>query len=163
YWTVIEKNTGAMPLRGILLENRLLWLGIAAAFMVFTWARFRFTTVAGGGKRTRRRRPAVEEAVAPAAGKAAGPAAGPAPPLQFGRSAAWSQFLRQTRIEWVGALRGAPFLVMLFAGLLNVFGSVYSLDDLFGTRIYPVTQLMLRAILGAFGLFLFLILTFYSG
>src|SRR5258705_13835852 len=63
----------------------------------------------------------------------------------------------------MGALRGAPFLIMLFAGLLNVFGSVYSLDDLYGTKIYPVTNLMLRAIMGAFSLFLFLIVTFYSG
>ena len=164
YWTVIEKNTGAMPLRGILLENRLLWLGVAAVCMVFTWARFKFTTVASGGSRRR-------------ASKRAGPAAAPedltawsapsaalpAVPRQFGRSAAWGQFLRQTRIETMGALRGVPFQIMLWAGLLNVFGSIYATDDLYGTKIYPVTNLMLRAILGAFGLFLFLVMTFYSG
>jgi hypothetical protein len=164
YWTVIEKNTGAMPLRGILLENRLLWLAVAAAVLVFTWSRFRFTTVASGGGRGRGRRRRKAEAIDPTQDAApAFAAALPAAAQQFGRSAAWSQFLRQTRIETMGALRGAPFLVMLFAGLLNVFGSIYSLDDLWGTRIYPVTNLMLRAILGAFGLFLFLVMTFYSG
>jgi ABC-2 type transport system permease protein len=161
YWTVIEKNTGSMPLRGILLENRLLWLAVAAAFLVFTWARFQFTTVASGRvrRRDRRRLEAETPGGAPAASSA------PLPPATqaFGRSAAWSQFLRQTRIETLGALRGAPFLVMLFAGLFNVFGSIYSLDDIYGTKIYPVTNLMLRAIIGAFGLFLFLVLTFYSG
>jgi ABC-2 type transport system permease protein len=162
YWTVSEKNVGAMPLRGILLENRLLWLAVAAAFMVFTWARFRFTTVANGGRRCRRRM----EVESPAGVLL--PARSPAASLpdgsqQFGRSAAWSQFFRQTRIETIGSLRGAPFLVMLFVALVNVFGSIYSLDDIYGTKVYPVTQLMLRAVGGSFIPFLFIVLTFYSG
>ncbi|HEU5180936.1 MAG TPA: M1 family aminopeptidase [Candidatus Polarisedimenticolia bacterium] len=161
YWTVIEKNTGAMPLRGILLENRLLWLSVAAVFLVVTWARFRFTTVAGRGARRKARKASqAAEAISPARGAAVRV---PAPAQRFDRAAAWKQYARQTRIELVGALKGAPFLVMLFAGLLNVFGSVYSLDDLYGTKIYPVTNLMIRAVMGAFGLFLFLVLTFYSG
>ncbi|HEV8375425.1 MAG TPA: M1 family aminopeptidase [Candidatus Polarisedimenticolia bacterium] len=163
YWTVIEKNTGAMPLRGILLQNRLIWMGVAVAFLVFTWARFRFTTGGSGGTRRKRRVIRWE-----AAGSEPGANPLPAAPLpvsaqRFDRGASWKQFWRQTRIETLGALRGAPFQVMLFAGLLNVFGSIYSLDDLYGTKIYPVTHVMLRAITGAFGLFLFLVLTFYSG
>ncbi|HYS78663.1 MAG TPA: M1 family aminopeptidase, partial [Candidatus Dormibacteraeota bacterium] len=107
-----------------------------------------------------RRQPAAE-AEAPAAPAPAGPLPAVAP--RFGAATTWSQFRRQTRIETVGALRGVPFLIMLFAGLLNVFGSTFSLDDLYGTKIYPVTNLMLRAIAGSFALFVFLVLTFYSG
>ncbi|MEK7284014.1 MAG: ABC transporter permease subunit, partial [Acidobacteriota bacterium] len=169
YWTVAEKNAGMMPLRGILLQNRILWLAVSAAVMVFTWARFRFTTVAGGKVRSRRGRRAAAIAPAPEAPApdAPGPAApaGPLPAVtqSFGARTTWTQFLHQTRIETLGALRGVPFLIMLFAGLFNVFGSTYSLDDLYGTRIYPVTNLMLRAIGGSFALFVFLVLTFYSG
>jgi ABC-2 type transport system permease protein len=158
YWTVAEKNTGLMPLRGILLSNRLLWLAVAAAIMLFTWARFKFTTAAGGASRRKRRHAAAE---APAAAAPAGPL--PAIAQRFGASTTWTQFLRQTRIETIGALRSVPFLIMLFVGLLNVFGATYSLDDLYGTKIYPVTNLMLRAVSSSFALFVFLILTFYSG
>jgi ABC-2 type transport system permease protein len=161
YWTVIEKNQGAMPLRGILLENRLLWLGVAAAFLLFTWARFRFTT--GGSTSSRRKSRKLQAEPAATGERNISVAPLPVSMQRFDRAAAWKQFWRQTRIETIGALRGAPFLVMLFAGLLNVFGSIYSLDDLYGTKVYPVTNLMLRAVIGAFGLFLFLVLTFYSG
>ena len=162
YWTVIEKNTGAMPLTGVLLENRLLWMGVAVAFLIFAWARFSFTTVTA--RRRRRKALPLTEPEAESVPRASGAAAAlPAGTQRFDRQAAWFQFLRQTRIETVGALLGPPFLIMLFAGLLNVFGSIYSTDDLFGTKIYPVTNLMLRAIMGAFGLFMFLVLTFYSG
>ena len=158
YWTVAEKNTGPMPLRGILLENRLLWLGVAAAVMLFTWVRFKFTTAAGGTGRRRRREPAADARAAPAPAGAR-PAVAP----RFGASTTWTQLLRQTRIETTDALRGVPFVIMLFAGLVNVFGSTYSMDDLYGTKIYPVTNLMLRAVISSFALFVFLILTFYSG
>ncbi|OLD64123.1 MAG: hypothetical protein AUI47_07350 [Acidobacteria bacterium 13_1_40CM_2_68_5] len=160
YWTVAEKNTGLMPLRGILLWNRLMWLALAGAVMLLTWARFKFTTAgSGAAQRWRwRRQPAAETPDVPAS---AAPLPAVAP--RFGAATTWTQFLRQTRIETVGALRGVPFLIMLFAGLLNVFGSTFSLDDLYGTKIYPVTNLMLRAIAGAFALFVFLVLTFYSG
>jgi len=164
YWTVAEKNAGMMPLRGALLENRLLWLAISAAVMVFTWVRFKFTTVQGDKARGRRgaRASAAPEAL-DAADRTAAAAPLPAAAPSFGPRTTWTQFLRQTRIETFGALRGLPFLIMLFAGLVNLFGGTYSLDDLYGTRIYPVTNLMLRAIGGNFGLFVFLVLTFYSG
>ncbi|HXH27782.1 MAG TPA: ABC transporter permease subunit, partial [Candidatus Polarisedimenticolia bacterium] len=54
YWTVAEKNAGAMPLTGVLLENRLVWLAVAAAVLAYTWARFRFTTVPNGARRGKR-------------------------------------------------------------------------------------------------------------
>jgi ABC-type transport system involved in multi-copper enzyme maturation permease subunit len=164
YWTVAEKNEGLMPLRGALLENRLLWLAVSAAVMAFTWARFKLTTVAGSRARGRRGAPAPAASTPPGVPEHAA-AAGPLPAAaqSFGAGTTWTHFLRQTRIETIGVLRGIPFLIMLFAGLFNVFGGTYSLDDLYGTRIYPVTNLMLRAIGGNFGLFIFLVLTFYSG
>jgi ABC-2 type transport system permease protein len=41
-WTLIEKNTRLIALEGMLLWNRLLWLGIALAALAFTYLRFRF-------------------------------------------------------------------------------------------------------------------------
>src|SRR5437867_10109699 len=105
-----------MPLRAMRLSARLLWLGVAAAIMLFTWARFKFTTAAGGAARRKRRQPPAD---APPAAAPAGPLPAIAP--RFDASTTWTQFLRQTRIETIGALRSVPFLIMLFVGLLNVF------------------------------------------
>src|SRR5439155_13063971 len=37
YWTVVERNTRRVPLEGILLWNRLIWCGGAAALLAFTF------------------------------------------------------------------------------------------------------------------------------
>jgi ABC-2 type transport system permease protein len=50
-WTPIEKNTRLIALEGPLLGNRLLWLGIAAGLLAFTFIRFRFAHYAPGKRR----------------------------------------------------------------------------------------------------------------
>jgi len=160
YWTVTEKNTGSLSLTGFMLSNRLLWTGVGAVVLGVTYFRFRFTT-AGAGKARRfgaRRAIAAEPEERPVAAGAL-----TAVPQHFGRATAWRQFLHQARIETVGALRGIPFIVMVLFGILNVVGGSTTLDDIYGTSVYPVTNMMLRVIAGAFSLFVFLILTFYSG
>jgi hypothetical protein len=42
-WTTIEKSRRLLAFEGIVLQNRLLWLGIALAVLAATYLRFRFT------------------------------------------------------------------------------------------------------------------------
>src|SRR5262249_25786671 len=145
--------------------DRLTWLAVAALVMLFPWARFRFAAGSSGAGRRARRKAVDESALAasPSLGAAPPPSPLPGAVPSFGPRTSWMQFLHQTRIETLGALRGVPFQIMLFAGLLNIFGAVTSLDDLYGTKVYPVTNLMLRAVASSFAMFIFLIITFYSG
>ncbi|HZM70047.1 MAG TPA: M1 family aminopeptidase, partial [Candidatus Cryosericum sp.] len=165
YWTVSEKNAGSLSLTGVLLQNRLLWVGVALLILAFTYVRFRFTTVETG-KARRRRLLMMGADAAPEASRPAAPARadGRVPAARhFTPATAWKQFLRQTRLETLGAVGGLPFLVMLFFGLLNLVGNSLVLDERFGTPVYAVTHLMLRITAGGFGILIFLILTFYSG
>src|SRR5262249_46954571 len=41
YWTVYEKNSQLLSLSGPFLANRLIWLGLAAAVLTATYARFK--------------------------------------------------------------------------------------------------------------------------
>jgi ABC-2 type transport system permease protein len=43
YWTPAEQNTLSLPLDGVLLYNRLLWLGIALVVMIVSFVRFEFS------------------------------------------------------------------------------------------------------------------------
>jgi hypothetical protein len=52
YWTIDERNLALIPLEGVLLWNRLLWTAVAAAFVAFSYVRFR------SGERSVRTRPA---------------------------------------------------------------------------------------------------------
>ncbi|MGH9868979.1 MAG: ABC transporter permease/M1 family aminopeptidase [Candidatus Polarisedimenticolia bacterium] len=159
YWTVAERNTAPLPLTGAMLWNRALWMGAAVLLLAFTCARFRFSTADRKATRRRRRLTAEPEAAAPS------PSPGKMKPVTpvFGRATSWVQFLQRARLETLGAITGIPFIVMLLFGLINIVANSTRIDDLYGTPVYPVTYLMLRVIAGAFGLFVFLILIFYSG
>ena len=41
YWTPAEKNGRLLPLQGVLLANRLIWLAVGAGALVLTFLRFR--------------------------------------------------------------------------------------------------------------------------
>jgi ABC-2 type transport system permease protein len=51
YWTPFQRNTQIVPLAGMLLWNRILWLAIGAAILGFTYVRFSFTYAAGKASR----------------------------------------------------------------------------------------------------------------
>jgi len=42
YWTVSERNEMMLPVRGVILYNRLIWLGIASAIFAFVFRFFSF-------------------------------------------------------------------------------------------------------------------------
>lgn len=45
YWTVAEINTNPMPLSGLILLNRGIWLTISFFILYFTWKKFRFISI----------------------------------------------------------------------------------------------------------------------
>jgi len=53
-WTTIEKNRRLLAFEGIVLQNRLVWLGVAVVVLALTYLRFRFEHRAGRGRAKRR-------------------------------------------------------------------------------------------------------------
>ena len=166
YWTVLERNNEILPFSGNFLLNRVLWCAFAAAVLVFTVWRFR-PSPGGTGKARRRILQAREQAGKERTGAAGALAGAPAPlvPVQpsFGAATAFAQYRHQARIETLGILKGIPFVIMLLFGLINVIGSSFGLESMYGTPVLPVTGLVLRIIAGTFILSVLLILIFYSG
>lgn len=161
YWTVFDKNGGALSLSGPLLYNRLLWLAVSA--IVLFVANRRFTFAAAGVQSRGKKKRVLEEAaprvvflpnVAPLVREAS---------QTFGGFASWRQYFSATGIELRSLLKSVGFIVLLFFGVLNIVGNSVGLDDLYGTSVWPVTSLMVRVISGAFFLFVLIIITFYSG
>ena len=169
YWTVAERNLLLPGFEGRVLANRLLWLAFGVAVLLFTAWRFRFAEP--GTSRRARRRARAGAADAGIGAEAEGtssrtPGAAPGLPFvrpQVGPGTTWRQFLSRTRLEMAAVLRGPVFLVLLLLGVFNVVGGSFSVDEMFGTPVYPVTHLLLQIIDGSFGLFALLILTAYAG
>ena len=154
YWTVFEKNSMIGPTDGLLLYNRLLWLGIAAIVLLLAYKRFRFTSASG---KVKKKKLDVElpEVIQPAIRTIE-------TAQDFSLAASIRQYFQQTKLEFTSILKSIPFLVILALGVFNSIGGT-SMEDLFGTPVYPVTHLLLNVIAGNFLLFAFLILTLYSG
>jgi len=157
YWTVFEKNSQVLPLGGVFLWNRLIWVAVSLAiFGVALW-RFRFET---GGRRSRRSfavSAAQDDVAIPPVILSVSEGSQPA------HTSRLTQLLSTARLELKTALLSIPFIVILLLGVVNTVGGAAFADSLFDTKIYPVTGQMLRIIDSNFLLFALIIVTFYAG
>jgi len=156
YWTPFERNANLIPLAGVMLWNRLLWLGVGAAFLAFTYSRFSFSYASMGGKR--RIQIAAEEEIAPVPAQAL-PVAHPT----FSSGESLRQFLVLTRIQFSETVKNVFFIVLLLAGGLFAMFSANGINNPFSTRTYPVTAQMLELASAGFFVFALAIITFYAG
>ncbi len=108
YWTPFQRNTQLIPLQGILLANRALWLGVGAIFLAFTYVKFalrlsrRNGASAAGPLRKSKPVPAAESL----------PIAHPV----FSAAASLRQLLSLTRIQFTETTKNVFFLVLMLAG-----------------------------------------------
>jgi hypothetical protein len=71
YWTVIERNTQVLPVEGVFLWNRIIWIAVSIAIFAFALWRFKFET---GSRKSRKKAKAVPSP------QSKGPGEGPHPP-----------------------------------------------------------------------------------
>ena len=156
YWTVFEKNSQVLPLGGVFLWNRLIWVAVSMAIFGFALWRFRFET---GGRKSR-----VIPSVSEGPGGTGGAQPLPAKSLATLGMTSWlTQLTSIALLELKTALLSVPFIVILLLGIVNTVGGAAFADSLFDTKIYPVTGQMLRVIDSNFLLFALIIVTFYAG
>ncbi|MGO9934520.1 MAG: ABC transporter permease/M1 family aminopeptidase [Steroidobacteraceae bacterium] len=157
YWSIEERNTRLPEVGGVLLANRVIWLAAGAAMIASALALFRPDRE--GFRLWRRRRRNPEAAFAPP-----GAAVGlPPVSLRADARARFAQFLKLARFDARGVLGGVPFLAMLGFGLMNLGGGLAFGSQLFGTKPYPVTHLMLEEMQGSYNFLLFIVVAFYAG
>jgi ABC-2 type transport system permease protein len=156
YWTAFERNTRLIPLAGILLLNRLLWLGLGAAILAITYAKFRFSYPEQGQKK--RKRVVTDDNVI-AAPQRALPIAHPV----FSAGASLRQFVSLTQIQFTETVKNVFFGVLLLAGGLFAIFSASGINNPLATPTYPVTARMLEDGGGGFFIFALAIIIFYAG
>ncbi len=153
YWTPVERNEALLPLTGLMLGNRLLWLAVGAALLGLSIARFRTSVEEHTGKRAP---PAEEErqgtTVALPSSEAT-PMAGAW--VRTAASSAWLHFR--------DVLRSPVYWAFAVAGLFFVTLGQLITKEIYGTPTYPVTWQVLDTSSGSFRLFVIITLTFYAG
>jgi len=155
YWTVDDKNTLLLPMHGVFLWNRILWLALSAAVFAFGYWRFSFTD--------RKRKAAIAEPADDIKVMAAAATTVPSASKEYGFGARFRQFRRIVWNDFTGMLKGTAFLLVTGIGLLNMFLNLSFSTSLYENTIHPVTYHVIDVIEGGFGLFTAIIIVFYSG
>jgi ABC-2 type transport system permease protein len=152
YWTVADKNALPVAFGGLMLWNRLLWIGVAALIFVFAYFKFSFT------EKATKAAPAEPESQAQ--------------PIAVGKSiynphvtrAAWSQAIQSLKIHMRGMLVSIPFIIIMLAGGLNCLLSlIFNATEGYGNSTLPVTYWVLDLIRGTLYIFVIIVITFYAG
>jgi ABC-2 type transport system permease protein len=154
YWTPFQRNTQLIPLQGILLANRALWLGVGAIVFVIAYSKFAFAYPAEKSKR----RDAGEEKELVSTEQSL-PIAHPI----FSRAASLRQLLSLTRIQFRETTKNVFFLVLMLAGFLFSILTAEGITNPLSNRTWPVTHLMLQMAGAGFAIFALAIIIFYSG
>jgi len=158
YWSVAEQNTLPIPLEGIMLYNRLLWLGIGLILLILTFWLFGFSA------RKRKAKNIVRISKEEQAKRAARAAAAviPKAKIELGWGTNFKIIFRQIAFYFGQITKDAIFWGIVICGILILAVNTYNMGRTFGANTYPTTYLMIEQISG-FTLFFIIILVFYSG
>ena len=151
YWTNFERNTRSIPLSGLLLLNRLLWVGIGLALLAVSLTLL-------GARQRRARVPSVNLAKA-----ATSPIMRDRPVLAVGGAGAWDQLVVRTRYEAGTILRSWTFFVLLALSVLGCIGALLARNYFVTMPSLPVTYLVLDIVTVAFAFVALLVPIAYSG
>ncbi|GGC91559.1 ABC transporter permease/M1 family aminopeptidase [Undibacterium terreum] len=153
YWSIAEKNHRLVPLQGLYLANRLIWLAIGACIFAIGYWRFSFTAINTSGKQKKTANEEVSSA--PAQLVRAIP--------NFASRSLFQLFIKQSWLNLKETVKNVYFIVILLTGVLFMFAMSDNVGKMFGTTTYPVTYAVLQLLGGSFGLFILIITTFYAG
>lgn len=152
YWTVFDKNTTLVTFDGVLLYNRLIWLGIGVVFLALVGGLHKMQWQQG---RKKVKASKAEKIPAPAANR-----------INIASTAGgqWLKFMTTLRFEMCQVLFSPAIIVLILFTMFNL-SSIYfvPISGIYGTPDWPLTQIMVTQIIDNFGLMLVIVITYYSG
>ncbi len=159
YWTVAEQNELMLPIKGVILYNRLIWLGVAFLVFGFVYKYFSFSqnaisfswrklkgersTKSNFGGITRIHLPKVK--------------------FDFSFIQNLKTSWRLSTIDFKYIVKSWPFISIVLVGLIFILISSTALGQIFGTKTYPVTWQMLLIPGNSFSLFINILTFLYAG
>lgn len=159
YWTVSDINFRPIPLTGIFLANRAVWISIGLLCLAAIFWLFRFSYANRFQRGAARSHAAVlANEPSPMISKMPLPFA-----FDFSFGAALKLTMNTAWIEFRGILSSLSFLLLSLAGVLFVFVNSTEMSSMYGTTTYPVTYQVLEMTGGSFFLFILIILTVFAG
>lgn len=150
YYTPLEKNTLSPSFSGLMLYNRMIWVGVGLGILLFSYVRFSFQERKKKGKSTTENQAAKPIEVLPTPQVFFSPSAG----LQF-----WSFF----KTNFINIFRHVTFQILFVFSLILLLTSFIGGYEYFGLQSYPQTYKVVETITTSTALFVSIIIIFFSG
>lgn len=160
YWTLAEQNDAALPLQGVIIYNRLIWLGISALIFGGVYKKFSFSQNAislsffkkeKGDRVIKKNFGGITRIELP----------------KVNYNFSFVQNLKSTwklsNIDFKYIVKALPFIAIVLVGLILTIITLSQTGLLFGTKTLPVTWKMLQSGMGAFTLSINIITFLYAG
>ena len=158
YFTAAELNAGAVPVSGLMVQGRLLWIGLSLVLLALTYRLFRFSEQGMLRRQHRRmKREAAEE-----------PPSSPARPTlvarpRYGGGTAIRTFIARTLLEARFILTSPAFLILLlFAFALSLI-ALATASGFLDVPLYPATKVMVPTVEAFFDTILIIIAAYFGG
>ena len=151
YYTPLEKNTLNPSFSGLLLYNRLIWIGLSIGILIFSYTRFSFSERKASVKKSTDT--AEEGSVIPTVEK---------PQFSAIDDNLWQQFVSFFSINFKSIYKHVTFRILFLFSLILLLTDLISGFEYYGLQSYPLTYRMTDAISGT-SLFVIIILVFFSG
>lgn len=140
FWTPVEKNELLLPVKKVMIYNRLLWLGIASAIFIYVYQKFTFSQYAvpfSNRKKSIKKTEKINYANIQKINL---------PPIRLDFS--FSQQLKTTwhlsTNDFRYIIKNPLFISLILASIIFMFSSMSLMNPRFDTEIYPTTWLMLK-------------------
>ncbi len=154
FLTPFEKNNTLMPLSTVFLLNRLIWVGLAIALILFTYYSFSFQKFLQP-ERSSEKKSKEEDVKAPALLRNVH--------QQFGSNYQKTILWNLTKIEFLNIVRDNYFRAILLGGLIFLVLDIWIGDTIFSVSNKPLTIFIMDFKGYDYTLFIFIILLFYTG
>jgi ABC-2 type transport system permease protein len=152
YWTPIERDTTVLSFEGVLMQNRLLWMAIGVTILGLFGGITKPLTLSA--QKSVKQKKSTKLDVAPTH---------PRINITGTKLGGFEKFKLRTLFEIKQIMTSPAFYLLLLFSAFSIVMALISPGSLYGTSNWPITQSMVREIVGGFGIMTIIIITYYSG
>lgn len=157
YWTPVERNSMMLPMEGVMLYNRVLWVLVGAVVLVIGYFNFSFNVVRNGLFKKQAIDAEIKSSQENSTVKI------PAYTTESGINVRIKQLIQCTLFYFKSIVKETSFWAIVFCAMVIIFVNSISLGTTYGVDSYPRTYLIVEELEELSLVFFLIILVFFSG
>lgn len=163
YWTPVEKNSVIISWFSVMGLNRLIWLMLSFTIFLLAYRRFAFSATAPLFFKFRKKNSEREVTYDNEILRFNKPAAFLPVSPNFNFKSRLIQWWAVTKFEFKTIVISIPFLSIVFLGIFSLVNNLIYANKMYGLQTFPVSVTMADMASDSFGLFMIIIIVFYTG